>query len=154
MKRHNARIIGVMTVFNLDMNKDLNIIEEGEESNILSRLLETKEEVKSIILDDEYSVEIDDDFLSTLLKHIGQNYSKIKELVSNSLVNWTIDRLSYVDRAIMICACSEMLQGETHKKIIINEYLDITREYSMINDELQVKFNNKVLDNIARNIYE
>ena len=61
---------------------------------------------------------------------------------------------SYVDRAIMICACAEMMMGLVPKGVIINEYLDITREYSMTVDEKQVKFNNRVLENIGNNVYE
>ena len=39
-------------------------------------------------------------------------------------------------------------------KIAINEAVEITKEYSAVENDKQVKFNNKVLDNIAKVIYE
>ena len=39
-------------------------------------------------------------------------------------------------------------------KIAINEAVEITKEYSAVENDLQVKFNNKLLDNIAKVIYE
>lgn len=154
MKRHNARIIGVMTVFNLDMNNELKMDDTIELGSFKELFFTKRDEIKNLVLDDEYSVEIDDSFLNDLLVNVCENYEKIVSIISKSLQNWTIDRLSYVDRAIMICACAEMMMGSAPKEVIINEYLDITREYSMIVDEKQVKFNNRALENIGNNVYE
>ncbi|MGB0417870.1 MAG: transcription antitermination factor NusB [Acholeplasmataceae bacterium] len=38
--------------------------------------------------------------------------------------------------------------------ISINEALNLTREFSMLDDEKQVKFNNKLLDTISKYIKE
>ena len=43
---------------------------------------------------------------------------------------------------------------EVAPNIAINEALEITREYSSVDNDKQVKFNNKLLDNIAKVIYE
>ena len=83
-----------------------------------------------------------------------KNYQSIVDTISSSLVGWTIDRLSYVDRAIMICACAELMLKDTPKEVIINEYLEITKEYSSVEDTKQVKFNNRVLDSLGKKIYE
>ena len=40
------------------------------------------------------------------------------------------------------------------KNIVIDEALLITREYSNLENDAQVKFNNRLLDNIAKNIYD
>ncbi len=154
MKRHNARIIGVMTIFNLDMNNELNIDEVSDQVVVKELFFTKMDEIKDLVLDDEYSVEIDQSFLNDLLNFVVENYLHIYKIISSSLQNWTIDRISYVDRAIMICACAEMMMGLVPKGVIINEYLDITREYSMTVDEKQVKFNNRVLENIGNNVYE
>ncbi len=154
MKRHNARIIGVMVVFSLDINQELQVNEIDNTIVTLDLFKKKLNEVESLVLDDEYGVEIDNEYLNKLITHLESSYARIISLISSALINWTIDRLSYVDRAIMICACCEMMMNMVPKEVIINEYLDITREYSMIIDEKQVKFNNKVLENIASKVYE
>lgn len=148
MKRHNSRIFTVMVLFNLDMNHiDFYNIEE-------EIILSTKEDVKELILDDDYQVDIDYDFSDMIFNNVVSNYTKIYDIIVESLVSWSIDRLSYVDRAIMFSATSEMLLKEAPKEVIINEYLEITKEYSAVLDEKQVKFNNKLLDAISKKAYE
>ncbi len=148
MKRHNARILSVMIVFNLDMNKAFSEVVSDE------LLEETINDVNNLILDDEYKVEIDEDYSRIILNFVIKNYQSIVDTISSSLVGWTIDRLSYVDRAIMICACAELMLKDTPKEVIINEYLEITKEYSSVEDTKQVKFNNRVLDSLGKKIYE
>lgn len=148
MKRHNSRILSVMILFNIDMNQ-ITLEELTSE-----KLTEVKDNVISIIQDDDYKVDIDYELSDVIVNYATLNLEKIRSIISDNLVNWTIDRLSYVDRAIMICAVSEMLQQIAPKQVIINEYLEITREYSMVTDEKQVKFNNRVLEVISKSIYE
>ena len=74
---------------------------------------------------------------------------KIDELISSNLTNYKLERLNSVDRAILRLATAELLQGLTAKTIIINEALDLTREFSDSGDNKAVHFNNKVLDSIS-----
>ena len=148
MKRHNSRILSVMILFNIDMNQ-ITLEELTSE-----KLTEVKDNVISIIQDDDYKVDIDYELSDVIVNYATLNLEKIRSIIYDNLVNWTIDRLSYVDRAIMICAVSEMLQQIAPKQVIINEYLEITLEYSMVTDEKQVKFNNRVLEVISKSIYE
>lgn len=148
MKRHNSRIFTILVLFNLDMNNvDLSQIE-------VETLKEVKEDVKKLILDDEYQVEINYEFSDLIIDKVISEYNNIIEIIKDSLVNWSIDRLSYVDRAIVVSATAEMLIKDAPKEVIINEYLEITKEYSAVADEKQVRFNNKVLDGIAKKLYE
>lgn len=148
MKRHNARILAVMVLYNIDMNKY-----QYEEIND-EILTSTKQDVFDLILDEDYKVEVDYEYLDKLLELSITKYLEIHNIISDNLSNWTIDRLSYVDRAILVCGTTEMMLGLVPKEVVINEYLEITREYAMIVDEKQVKFNNRVLDVIAKKIYE
>ena len=148
MKRHNSRILSVMTLFNMDMNQ-VNIQELNNDE-----LTEIKDNVTNLIQDDEYKVDIDYELSNMIIDYIVSNYESIVNCISSHLVNWTIERLSYVDRAIVICATAEMMMNVAPKQVIINEYLEITREYSMVIDEKQVKFNNRVLETISKSIYE
>lgn len=77
---------------------------------------------------------------------------KIDELISSNLTNYKLERLNSVDRAILRLATAELLQGLTAKTIIINEALDLTREFSDSGDNKAVHFNNKVLDSISKSL--
>lgn len=148
MKRHNARILAVMVLFNIDMNH-LEINETDVDA-----IQAVTEEVMSLILDEDYQVEIDYTLSDALIHKAVVELNHIDEKLINSLVGWTLDRLSYVDRAILRVAVTEMLMKNLPKQVILDEYLEITREYAMTVDEKQVKFNNKVLDVLAKSIYE
>ena len=73
-------------------------------------------------------------------------------MISKNLVKWTIDRLSFVDKAILRLATYEMMYTSTPKQIIINEAIDITGDYVDTEDFPAKKFNNRVLDNIKESL--
>ncbi len=83
---------------------------------------------------------------------IVSNLDKIDTLIKSTLVNYTIDRLNTVDKAIVRVATAELLEGKLDKKIIINEALEITKVYSDNGSHKAVSFNNRLLDNISNNI--
>lgn len=139
MKRHNARIIAVLTLYNIDVNHYQN-----EEA------IQCFNDIQKIEMEYEYQVEIDYGFSREIVENVIHHLEKIDEVISKSLVKYTIDRLSYVDRAIIRVATYEMLFTNLPKEVAINEALLITREYSNLDDDAQVKFNNRLLDNIAK----
>ena len=73
-------------------------------------------------------------------------------MIKTNLTNYTIDRLSFVDRAIIRLAVYEMLKTETPKPVIINEAIILTKDYSNLDDQKQSAFTNKLLDNISKRI--
>jgi N utilization substance protein B len=143
MKRHNTRIIAIMSLYNIDLNKY-----NYEEA------LECFQTIKNLEEDYEYQVEIEYDYSEQMIKGVLENIESIDNIISNSLVKYTIDRLSYVDRAIIRLATYEMKFLNLAKEVAIDEALLITREYSSLENDAQVKFNNKLLDNISKVIYE
>jgi N utilization substance protein B len=88
--------------------------------------------------------------LNTITNHLND----IDEIISQCLTNYRIHRLSYVDRAIIRLSTYEMNILKLDPSISINEALNLTREFSMLDDEKQVKFNNKLLDTISKYIKE
>lgn len=76
----------------------------------------------------------------------------IDETIEEALTNYRLIRLSMVDRAILRLATFEMKYEQLPKEIAINEALELTKVFSNLDDNKQVKFNNKVLDTIARAI--
>lgn len=92
--------------------------------------------------------------LSESLQGILDTLEDIDHIISSCLINYRINRLSYVDRAIIRLATYEMHNLKLEPEIAINEALNLTRTYSMLDDEKQVKFNNKLLDSISKYIKE
>jgi N utilization substance protein B len=88
--------------------------------------------------------------LNTITNHLND----IDEIISQCLTNYRIHRLSYVDRAIIRLSTYEMNILKLDPSISINEALNLTKEFSMLDDEKQVKFNNKLLDTISKYIKE
>ena len=91
------------------------------------------------------------DFLTELVNYVCANLEKIDEVIKASLVNYKLNRLSYVDRSIIRVATAEMMMG-TAPAVVINEALEIVKLYSDQGDGASVRFVNKLLDNISKNI--
>ena len=91
------------------------------------------------------------DFLTELVNYVCTNLEKIDEVISKSLVDYRLSRLSFVDRAIIRSATAEIMMG-TPKAVVINEALEIVKVYSDQGDGKAVRFINKVLDNISKNL--
>ena len=90
------------------------------------------------------------DSVKKYLEYINTNLEKIDGIISSALHNYSLARLNLVDKAIIRLATAEFLMGETNKKIIINEALEITKEFSDQGDHKAASFNNKLLDNITK----
>ena len=88
------------------------------------------------------------DYIVNSIEGVLGNLHKIDEIIINNLVNWRINRLSFVDRAIIRFAVYELYYEDTPFEIVINEALNLTRKYSDEGDSKMVGFTNKVLDNI------
>lgn len=83
---------------------------------------------------------------------VENNLSKIDSIIGNSLINYSLNRLNLVDKAIIRLATAELIEGSLDKRIIINEALEITKEFSDQGDHKAVSFNNRLLDNICKNL--
>lgn len=90
----------------------------------------------------------DQEKVLSFLKLVEGKIVQIDTIISSCLENYTIDRLNQVDKAILRLATAELLAG-TAKSIVINEALEITREFSDQGDNKAVRFNNKLLDKIV-----
>lgn len=123
----DSRIDAIKIIYSLEFN-------DGDILNIASSILEQ---------DDEVAIKLAIDVKDNLLN--------IDNIIIESLTNYTINRLNLVDKAIIRVATYEMISGVS-PKIAINEALEITKEYSDSGDRKAVSFNNRLLDNIKRNL--
>jgi|SRR5690606_12014014 len=81
-----------------------------------------------------------------------ETLSEIDSVIAKNLVNYTIDRLNLVDLAIIRIATYELLKGEIDPIKVINLGIDLSKEFSDLDDEKQHKFTNRLLDNIYKGI--
>lgn len=128
MTRRDARVLCMQILYNADLNE------------------KSIEESKNNIVEDM------DELAFSFLELVENNLEKIDEIIEKSLVNYSLSRLNKVDKAIIRLATAEMLDGKTPKKVIINEALEITKEYSDQGDHKATSFNNRLLENISKNL--
>lgn len=93
-----------------------------------------------------------DDKTKLTLNEIIDELEKIDFLISSTIKNYTIDRLNLVDLAIIRIAVFGLLKALDPAEIIINEAIELTKEFSDLDDEKQHKFNNSLIDNIYKKI--
>lgn len=131
MKRSNSRIIAMQIIYNYNINKTLDY--DG---------------IVDIVNEEEVSY--DKEYLKELVEGIIDNQKEIDFIISINLKNYTLDRLSIVDRSLLELATYELIYTTTPSNIVINEAIEISKEYSEIDDYKTSKFNNAVLDAIAK----
>lgn len=143
MKRNISRIKAMVKLYQLDLlNNDDNI-------DLFDELLEeyvqeTGSEEEEIVYDHPFSDE--------LFKGVKDNLNSIDRNIALALDNYSFDRLSYVDRALLRIGTYELMFTKTPIPIVINEIINISKDYSEIDKLYSSKFNNGVLDKIAKKV--
>ena len=131
MKRTLSRIVAMQIIYNYNMTKVLDF------SGVVD------------IVNTE-TTEYDLEYLKQLVTGVVDNQTQIDFMISMNLKNYTLDRLSVVDRRLLEIGAYELLLTNTPKNIVINEIVEISKEYSELDDYKTSKFNNAVLDAIAK----
>ena len=90
-------------------------------------------------------MEIQNDFVYELVSGVVKNQKEIYSLANNYLVDWEIDRLSKVDKAILSVGIYELKYTETPSIVAINEAIELANKYS---DTKVSKMINACLDKI------
>ena len=100
-------------------------------------------------IQDESDVE-DKKYSDTLIKGIKENQVQIDSLISDSLTNWTIDRIPRVDKNILRVAVYELLfQKDVPVNVVISEAVKLAEDLSTDNS---ASFVNGTLANISKKI--
>lgn len=63
--------------------------------------------------------------------------------LSKVISNWSLDRLSKVDKVLIYMACAEIQNGGAPHEVVINEVLEISKSYG---DKSSSSFINGVID--------
>lgn len=90
-------------------------------------------------------LEIENDFVKELISGVLENQKTITDLANKYLIDWEIDRLSKVDKAILSIAIYELMYTQTPAIVAINEAIDLSHRYS---DESVTKMINATLDKL------
>ena len=133
MNRSKARDYAFKLLYSLQINKStdeledqLNIFEESE--NIVDA--ETK------------------GYISDVINGISQNSEGItNEIKKNIKQDWTIDRISKIDLALLKLGIYEMLYSKLPYKVVVNEVVELAKRYG---DDNSKAFVNGVLASIIK----
>lgn len=97
------------------------------------------------LIEEQPDIYKNEEFVIETCKGIYKNQKKISEMANKYLNNWTIDRLSKVDKAILSLGIYELLFTKTPSIVAINEAIELSKKYS---DEDVTKMINACLDKI------
>jgi N utilization substance protein B len=90
----------------------------------------------------------DADYTLVLIQNTDRHREQIDGLISAHLENWTLDRLSTIDRNILRYATCELAYFlDIPVNVAINEALEVAKKYSL---EESATFINGVLDKVAK----
>ena len=137
--RSAARLYAVQALFQM------------EAASISLKDVETEFEAHRIgcTIDEEVYPEADRRHFRDLLQASVAHQARIDQLTDRALaINWPIDRIDPILRAVFRAAGAEIVALETPPRVAINEYVDVAKAFFPAGNE--TKFVNAVLDHMAR----
>lgn len=90
-------------------------------------------------------LEVQNEFVNEIVNGVIKNQEEITKLANKYLVDWKMERLNKVDKAILSIGIYELLYTKTPSIVSINEAIELSKKYS---DEAVTKMINGVLDHI------
>ena len=139
MKRNISRLKALVSLYEFDLVGNRSFDEHFDD-------------LLTEIDDEEVNVEYDVKFALEIYEGVLNNLQKIDRTIAICLEKYPLERLSYVDRNLIRIGTYELMFTDTHKAIIINEIVELTKEYSQTENFASAKFNNSLLDNIAKRL--
>lgn len=92
-------------------------------------------------------MEVENAFINLLVNGVIEKQKEINKIANEALIDWEIDRLSKVDKAILSVGIYELLYTDTPPVVTINEAIELSHKYS---DEKVSKMINAALDKIYK----
>ena len=88
-----------------------------------------------------------DSFVVDLVRGVGANAEHIDQLISKYAIDWTVDRMPLIDRAVLRIAVYELLErADVPTGAVLSEAVELAKRYST---EESGRFVNGVLGSIA-----
>jgi N utilization substance protein B len=89
-----------------------------------------------------------ENYLRRLIQTVENNRTEIDAALKQHLKRWRLERLTYLDRAILRIGCAELLYfDDIPPKVAINEAVEMAKKFG---DDQAGKFVNGVLDSIYK----
>ncbi len=88
------------------------------------------------------------EFAKTLFNGVLEHLEEVDLRIKHQIKNWDFERIGDMERAILRLGAYEIIFSGMDKAIVINEALEITKNFS---NETSTKFINGILDGIAKN---
>lgn len=125
MKRHEQREIALNSLYqHLLLNKD----------------------IRKCVYEAMYGTnEIDGYLYSITVDTVAHEYNYIQTINHILRKDWTFNRLSVLEQAILLMACQEILVNQTPKAVVIDEAVGLAKKYC---DDDSYKLINGVLDRL------
>ena len=128
MKRRTAREKALQSLFQIDVS-------DIEPNEAMQHALDGQES---------------DAFFEQLVYGVLENKEKIDEMIKRHLINWKLDRLANVDRAILRLSAYEMIfLDDIPVNVSMNEAIELAKQFG---DDKSAKFVNGVLSNIKSDL--
>ena len=88
-------------------------------------------------------------FMERMFSGVVENAAEIDHRIEENARGWKLERISRVDLAILRLATCELMQGKTPQAVVINEAVEMARQYS---GEKSPQFVHGVLGSISRSL--
>lgn len=125
-RRRKAREVALQVLYQIDVLK----VDVKEATQLFWSNFKAPEETK--------------EFSSILIEGTCNHREEIDRLISSCSENWSLERMAKVDRNILRIAAYELLYcPDTPYKVILNEAIDLGKDYSSDNSS---SFINGILD--------
>lgn len=122
-------------ISNSMVQKTIGFMKEDEPSHTLIKMIKD---------------ESDREFARKLLRESLNNWESTEKKIEERLQNWDLDRVSLMDKIILVAAISEFDNFPfTASRIIINEYVEISKVFSTEKSNI---FINGILDKYSKDI--
>jgi N utilization substance protein B len=132
--RHRSRQRALQVLYQWDMTKQ-------PVDQVISSFYET------LYSEEEKPAPGRDEFMEELVTGTSEMATAIDDRIVAKSENWKIDRMPVVDRNILRLAIYEMSRQETPAAVVIDEALELARQFS---GEESVGFVNGILDAVHR----
>ena len=106
------------------------------------------DEILADTLDDHGFIPDTRDFARAIFTGVMAHDEKINQLIVTYSIDWKIDRIAHIDKAILRVAIWELLFTDHSVKVIIAEAIELISKYSAFE---AIKFINGILGGIAKN---
>ena len=131
MTRHEAREQAFAVIFEKSFNEDASFQE----------IIDGAQECELVKING---------FASSLLNILEENFEKIDKTISESLVNWSLQRLPKVSLAVLRLAVAEILfNDDVPVSVSVNEAVEIAKTFG---SEEDASYINGVLSSIVKKI--